>query len=43
MPPHPESSTAHPTVKPIQKNSFTDSFSPQPANGMLGGGFGALF
>lgn len=44
---HPESSTARGTVKPSpspapQQDDYV-GFSPQPANGMIGGGFGSLF
>ena len=42
LPPHPESSTAQGPVKAPIDDDFT-GFSPQPANGMLGGGFGSLF
>jgi hypothetical protein len=44
---HPESSTARGTVKPPPSPSPPQDdyvgFSPQPANGMIGGGFGSLF
>jgi hypothetical protein len=42
LPPHPESSTAQGTVK-IPQGNEPSGFSPQPANGMIGGGFGSLF
>jgi hypothetical protein len=42
LPPHPESSTARVNVKAPIDDEYA-GFSPQPANGMIGGGFGSLF
>ena len=42
LPPHPESSTAHGAVARTD-NQEEAGFSPQAANGMIGGGFGSLF
>jgi hypothetical protein len=42
LPPHPEPSTARVNVKTPLDDEYA-GFSPQPANGMIGGGFGSLF
>lgn len=42
LPPHPEPSTARVNVKTSLDDEYA-GFTPQPANGMIGGGFGSLF
>jgi hypothetical protein len=43
LPPHPESSTGRGNVAKSVDIQEDYGFSPQAANGMIGGGFGSLF